>query len=120
MKIVVSVLDNKISPRFDSTYKFMVVSVNETKINDMEDIVLSTINPIQRVNELADMGIDTVICGVVNEFTLSLLVKKGINVVPGVIGNIEEVLNLFLNGNLRPGLTIFPDGRKIYRKLLFR
>jgi len=120
MKIAVPVLDNKISPRFDSTYKFMFVSVDNGKINVKEYMALSTINPIQRVNELADMSIDTVICGVVNEFTLSLLDKKGINVIHSVVGNTEEVLNLFLSGKLKQGITIFPDGRKVYRRVLFR
>ena len=117
MKIAVTVYDNKISPSFDSTYKFMIIFINNGEIKDKEEIVLSTINPIQRVNKLADMGIDTVICGTINEFTLSLLNKKGINVIHSIIGNTEEVLNLFLNGILKRGITIFQDRRIIYRKL---
>ena len=103
MKIAVPVLDDKISPRFDSTYKFIIVSVKNGKINVNEDIVLSTINPSQR--------------GEINSYTLSNLDKKGINVIHSVIGNTEEVLNLFLSGKLKQGITIFPDGRKICRKV---
>ena len=117
MKIAVPVLDDKISPRFDSTYKFIIVSVNNGKINNKEDIILSTTNPSKRVKELADMDIDTIICGEINSYTLSNLDKKGINVIHSVIGNTEEVLNLFLSGKLKQGITIFPDGRKIYRKV---
>jgi len=117
MKIAVTVYDNEISPSFDSAYKFMIIHINNGEIKDKEEIVLSTINPIQRVNELADMGIDTIICREINSYTLSNLDKKGINVIHSVIGNTEEVLNIFLSGKLKQGITIFPDGRKIYRKV---
>ena len=82
MKIALSVLNDKISPRFDSTYKFIIVSVKNGKINVKEDIVLSTTNSSKRVKELADMDIDTIICGEINSYTLSRFGKKGINVIP--------------------------------------
>ena len=116
MKVAVTVCDNKISPSFDSTYKFTIIHINNGKIKDKEEIVLFTINPIQRVNDIADMYIDTIICGEINQYTLSCLVKEGINVIPGVIGSAKEVVNLFLIGKLKPRITIFPDGKIIYRR----
>ena len=119
MKIAIPVFDNRISPRFDCAYRFMIVSIEGGKIVSKERLVLRSINPIQRVNEISDMGIDTLICGAINEFTFRMLVGKGIDVIPWIIGNTDEVLNLFLSGSLEPGITFFPDGRRICRRVRF-
>jgi len=119
MKIAIPIFGNRVSPRFDCAYRFLIVSTEKDRILDKENIVLGSINPIQRVNELANMGVDTLICGAINEFTFRMLTDKGINVIPWVIGNTDEVLDLFLSGGLEPGVTFFPDGRRICRRLRF-
>ena len=119
MKVAIPIFENRVSPRFDCTYRFMIVSIEAGKIINKEKAVLSSINPIQRVNEITNMSIDTLICGAVNELTFRMLVGKGINVIPWIIGNTDEVLNLFLSGGLEPGITFFPDGRRICRRVRF-
>ena len=119
MKVAISIFENRISPRFDCTYRFMTVSIESGKIINKEKVVLSSINPIQSVNEIANLGIDTLICGAINEFTFRMLTRKGINVIPWIIGNTDEVLDLFLSGSLEPGITFFPDGRRTCRRVRF-
>ncbi|MFC1562872.1 NifB/NifX family molybdenum-iron cluster-binding protein [candidate division KSB1 bacterium] len=119
MKIAVPIYENRISPRFDCANKFLVVSVDNGEIVDKDNLVLSSINPIHRVNELVNFNIDTLICGAINEFTYGMISSKGIDVIPWVTGDVAEVLDLFLNGELMPGMTFFPDGRRICRKVRF-
>ena len=119
MKVAIPIFGNRISPRFDCTHRFLVVTIDEGKIVSKEKLALNSINPIQRANELVFMGVDTLICGAINEFTFRMLVAKGINVIPWIIGNMDEVLDLFLKGKLESGITFFPDGRRICRRVRF-
>jgi len=119
MKVAIPIFSNRVSPRFDCAYKFLIVSIEDGTIRNKENVVLSSINPISRVNELADLGVKKLICGALNEFTFRLLMSKGIDVIPWITGDTDEVLNLFLNDGLKPGITFFPDGRRICRRVRF-
>ena len=119
MKTAIPLHENRVSPRFDCTYRFLVVTTEGSDISDKETVVLHSINPLQRVKELVGLNIDTLICGAINEFTFRMLVGWGINVVPWVIGHADEVLDLFLKGELEAGDAFFPDGRRMCSKVRF-
>ena len=117
MKIAIPLFGDRISPRFDCAQQFRIVSVINRKIAGEEKIVMSSQMLISRVEELERLGVRTVICGAINEFTLRLLENRGIAVMPWIVGNADEVLNSFLCGDLRPGITFMPDGRRLRRRL---
>ena len=119
MKTAIPIHENRVSPRFDCTYRFLIVNVENNEITERETVVLHSINPMQRVKELVGLNIDTLICGAINEFTFRMLIGRGINVVPWVIGPADEVLDLFLKEELEAGEAFFPDGRRMCRKVRF-
>ncbi len=119
MKIAIPIFENRISPRFDCAYRFMIVHIDNGEIKEKDTMVLSSINPIQRINELANMSVDTIICGAINKFTFRMIKGKNINIIPWITGDANEVLDLYLRGELEPGMTFFPDGRRICRRVRF-
>ena len=119
MKIAIPLFENRISPRFDCTHQFRVVSAENQKIVEEENVIVHSSDLINRVRELESIGVRTVICGAINEFTVRLLENRGITVIPWIVGNADEVLNSFLYGDLKPGITFMPDGRRLCRKIQF-
>jgi len=67
---------------------------------DRETYSLINLNPIRRSCLLSDLGVNTLICGGISSFSQRLINANAIEVVPMVQGEIEEVLDLFINGNL--------------------
>ena len=116
MKVAIPIYNNRISPRFDCAYRFMIVTAENGEIKEKDSIIMNSMNLIQRINEFANMGIDTLICGAISEFTFRMITDKKINVIPWIIGEADKVLDLFLKGKLEPGMNFFPDGRRICRK----
>ena len=73
---------------------------NEEKIVDNNGFSHQELVPY-----LASLNVGVVICGGIGNHAIMLLNKAGIEVVPGVKGNVEEVKNAYINGTIRPDLT---------------
>lgn len=119
MKIAIPLHENRVSPRFDCAYRFMIVTAENNAVTNLETISFHSINPMQRINELVSADIDTLICGAINEFTFRMITEKGIDIIPWIIGPVDEVLDLFMKGELRAGESFFPDGRRMCRRIRF-
>jgi len=116
MKVAIPIFGSRVSPRFDCSNIFLIISIEENKVQSREKVIFSNPNPIQKVDDLANMGIDTVICAGLNEFSYQLFLNRGLKVIPWVTGNVDEIIDLLLKKELKSGITLFPDGRKIFRK----
>jgi predicted Fe-Mo cluster-binding NifX family protein len=68
-------------------------------------------HPLVRVNWLSRQGVDVVICGGISGFALRLLSDLGLRVIPGVNGDLEETLRLFLEDRQPPGPILEPGGK---------
>jgi predicted Fe-Mo cluster-binding NifX family protein len=85
----------------------IVVARKDGKGNvQMEEAVLSECDAIRRVQQIADLGIETLICGAVSGFVFRMFQHHGIQVIGGVIGDAQDVLRHYVNGNLRAGAVL--------------
>ena len=111
MKIAIPVFENRISPRFDCAPGLRLCEVEGDKITGTREIFCQGFNDNERVSQLKDLGVDTLICGGLPNYLLSILRNIGIKVIPWVAGDTGEALTLFLRGRLNSGMVICP-GRK--------
>ncbi len=111
MKIAIPVFENRISPRFDCAPGFRLCEVEGDKITGVREISCQGFNDNERVSQLKDLGVDTLICGGLPNYLLGILTDNGINVIPWIAGDMSEALTLFLRGQLNSGMVICP-GRK--------
>ena len=109
MKVAIPLFDRRVSPRFDFAPMLLIAVIENGKVIDRKEYSLKNLHQIRRTAMLCELGIKVLICGGVSGFSKRLLVGNGIEVIPMVQGEVEEVIKLFLNGKLSsaiiPGIT---------------
>jgi predicted Fe-Mo cluster-binding NifX family protein len=117
MRIAIPVFGNRISPRCDYALHFRLFDTEEGNITACCDVNCDGSGDVERVAKLKDMGTNTLICGGLPNYLQELLTSSGIQVIPWVSGNADEVLTFFLQGRLKKGMVISPEqGRKRCRR----
>ncbi len=100
MKIAFAFWDNRIAPVFDTSRQIYVIDAESGHIvreaeEDLTDDLL-----VRKILRLVELGIDTVVCGAISRSTYELVSAYGIHVVPFVAGDLDEVIRVWLSGNL--------------------
>ncbi|HTF99426.1 MAG TPA: NifB/NifX family molybdenum-iron cluster-binding protein, partial [Nitrospirota bacterium] len=94
------------SPRFDFAPAFGLFEVKEKKVVARRDIFCEGWGDDERISLLHELGVETMICGGLPERLQNILVRSGIQVIPWIAGNADEVLSRFLRGRLEPGTIV--------------
>lgn len=101
MKLAVPVHQNRVSPLFDVAARVRVLeSGMDPRRAEMGSLLLEGMTPVQRVELLKRVGVRCLICAGISGLCLSLLRGAGIEVVNGVVGEIEEVMDAYRMGSL--------------------
>lgn len=108
-KTAIALFGSRISPRFDCTQEFMLVTSSENTVIEQHIENIRTHVPLMKVRRLADLKVDLLICGGVDESSLEHLRLHGITVIANMKGQVEDVVSLPPRLTaLRPGSTISP------------
>ena len=100
MKVAIPMFNSRVSPSFDFASNVLVATVGSGKVLEKDKYSLINLNTIRRSALLRQHGVNVLICGGISGFTVRLLMGNGIEVIPMVSGEAEEVLNHFVKGNL--------------------
>jgi predicted Fe-Mo cluster-binding NifX family protein len=92
-----------IAPCLEYSATIAVFTVEDGVIVDQIDFPIRSREPLDRLRLLRDQCVDTIICGGVQDVYEDLVRASGIRLISWVSGNIEDLLNLFLRGQLVPG-----------------
>lgn len=108
MKVAIPIFGPRVSPRFDCAPQILVVTVENGAVIDRQDHSLQALGLWERLERIRALGIQALICGGIDGNSARLLGSHGIQLVPWVVGEAEEVLDHFLKGSLEPGHFICP------------
>ncbi len=111
MKIAIPMFTTRVSPRFDFASKILIAAIADRKVIERQEFSLINLNPIRRNSLLCELGVNVLICGGISTFARRLAVGNGIDVIPMVQGEIEEVLNLFMGGDLSSAIIPVSSGK---------
>jgi predicted Fe-Mo cluster-binding NifX family protein len=111
MKIAVPLFQNRISPRFDCAETFLLAIAEKGEIVDRVKIPAAEWIPGKRVDKLKHLGVDTLICGGIDEISARGLIFDGISSFSWVTGDVEDALKTLLRGELASGIMVGPGGR---------
>ena len=100
MKVAVTIWKNRISPVADSAQEVLVMDIGGKTILSRHNERFSGDCLFYRARKLADLGVKTFICGAISDFYGGLVEGYGIRLIPFVHGQIDEVLDAFLNNSL--------------------
>ncbi|MDY6790077.1 MAG: NifB/NifX family molybdenum-iron cluster-binding protein [Thermodesulfobacteriota bacterium] len=100
MKIAVAVWKNRISPLLDSASMLLIARIEDGMIasshyENVHSEILSS-----KAIRIYTMGVKVVICGAVSHFLENMIEAYGIRVIPFVAGDVNQVIDAYLKGNL--------------------
>ena len=111
MKVAIMLYGTRVSPRFGYSQGAMVVEVSGHQEIRRKTLETQDYYPEQIPMVLSKEGVEVVISGGMNNYFQDLFRSHGIQVIWGIIGEANDALAAFRNGQLTPGMGCCPEGR---------
>jgi len=100
MIIALPVWNGRISPVFDTANTVWIVTVDADRSISKREVSMTTPLIAARAAKLASLGVQYLICGGISTPQAMLVKTFGIQVVPWIGGNADEIVAAFLDGCL--------------------
>jgi len=100
MKAAFAYWDDRIAPVFDIARRIHVVEADSGRIVAETEEVLADVLPAQKALRLVELGVGTLVCGAISRSYHETVAAYGIRVIPFVAGDLSEVIQAWLSGNL--------------------
>jgi predicted Fe-Mo cluster-binding NifX family protein len=105
-KIAIFQLNDRVAPRFDQCPELVMATIDDAgAVQEKKVLSIVTLKPQEVVNLLNRLQVKAVICGGVKEQGQKDLERYNIRLVDNVIGNVDHVLALYIQGKLKSGNT---------------
>ncbi|ACL03953.1 conserved hypothetical protein [Desulfatibacillum aliphaticivorans] len=114
MRIALSIWNNRISPVFDVARQVLVLDVEqgevvESRLENLPDI------PGQRLAALQNLQVRGLVCGAISEPLAARALSVGIEVMPFVAGDVDEIVNACVSGALDNPCFAMPGCQGLHR-----
>jgi predicted Fe-Mo cluster-binding NifX family protein len=90
----------RVSPVFDVASRLTLMQVKGRRELERREVILFETRPDGIARNLAELGVDVLICGAISQLLERLLHRDGVRVVAQVCGEVEAVLKAFLGRTL--------------------
>ena len=100
MKLAIPIRNDRVSPVFDSASRLLVVDFEGGAAVSRAEFPFREGGPGARASLLHDLGISTLICGAISNRTAMKVERLGIELLPWIVGDIEEVIEAYRSGTL--------------------
>ncbi len=120
MRIAIPVWNDCVSSAFDFAHRLLLIDIQNSSETKRSEISLSQEPIPQKASRLKSLGVDVLICGAISRSLASLVAASGIEILPYVLGPVDEILKAYLIGQL--GQSNFampcswPGARKGFRR----
>lgn len=98
MNIAITIWGDRISPVFDSAQTLMVVGADGGQITDKKMVSFRSDFFTQFLGLLEQMEVRVLICGALCKGPVKVLESRGVVVFPFMTGEVDKVLEIFLQG----------------------
>ena len=99
-RVALSQWEQRIAPVFDVARQLQLVEIADGQVRQTSAGAFSGDFPMERALYLRDWRADTLLCGAISRPVHEMIGAYGIRVVPFVAGEIDEVLQAWLDGML--------------------
>ena len=98
MRMAIPVWRSRVSPVFDAAEELLVSDFENGREFYRTRCSMSGLSAEQRANQLAELDVDVLLCGAISRPLENLIGASGVRVIPWVRGEIDGVLEWYLNG----------------------
>ena len=92
--------NTRIAPVFDVARQLHLIEVEAGRITAEAEEVLPDDLPAHKAARLAELGVRTLVCGAVSRPAHDVLLAYGLEVIPFVTGDLQEVIRAWLRGEV--------------------
>ncbi len=103
MRVAIPHMGEWVAPCFEYSASISVFTIEGGRVTDRIDFPLRSREPFDRVRLMRDQRVTTIICGGVQEIYEDSLRASGIEVISWVSGAVDDLLALYVRGQLVPG-----------------
>ena len=100
MIIALPVFQNEISSVFDFACELLIIQVDQNKEVHRQSFHCQEDDQNTKIQLLIEHKVQLLICGAVSNFIFNRLTGYNIKVIPNISGDINSVLNAFMNNRL--------------------
>ena len=100
MKVAIPVYGNYVSTVFDFAHRLLLVDIENGKETERYEVRLERLSLQQRAEKLKSLGVDVLVCGAISQVLANIVTQSGIEILPYVTGNTENVLGAYITGQL--------------------
>jgi predicted Fe-Mo cluster-binding NifX family protein len=97
MKVALPIWDERISPVFDVARKLRLVEVEDGSLIGQID---HRIESGAHASMLSELGVEVLICSAISRALEAIAWRAGVEVIPDICGDVDEVIKAYLLGNL--------------------
>ena len=108
MKAAFAVWDNRIAPVFDVTRQIHLVEAEAGQVVRETQEPIADGLPVQKVLRLAELGVGILVCGAISKPLQEMVAAYGIRIIPFVAGDLSQVIQAWLSGNLERSAFAMP------------
>jgi len=108
MKVAIPIWEDKVSPLLDTASRLLVVDIEGQKVASRYEAFIDVQDLSRRCVRIRGLGIDILICGAISSPFLKMLAASGIDIIQGISGHPEDVLEAYLKGNLSHSKFLMP------------
>ncbi|MFO8053111.1 MAG: NifB/NifX family molybdenum-iron cluster-binding protein [Candidatus Omnitrophota bacterium] len=111
MKAAISTDSGYVSQHFGRCPTFTLVECEDGKVMEKKEIPNPGHHPGYLPEFLKKEGVSVIIAGGMGQRALSLFSESGIEVIPGVDGEVDQIIDQLLKGELKGGESFCKPGR---------
>ena len=112
MRIAIPAFHTKVSPRFDTAQEFILVEVANSNVIDRERLSVKSRSISEKIKDLIERGVDTLICGGIDRLSMRQLSFNHIEVYSWITGEVEDAVTCFLRNELNSGIILGRNGKR--------
>ena len=103
------------APVFDTAERVLVVESDDGRLVSQAHETLPADDPYRKIERLAELGVETLVCGAVTREMQERLTARGIRFIPFVAGELETIVHAWRDGRLDEPVFAMPGCGRHWR-----
>jgi predicted Fe-Mo cluster-binding NifX family protein len=100
MKVALAIWNGRISPVFDVSRQFLVLTIENGMIAGDNTETYFNDDPVHKASRLAELNVQTLICGAISRPFAGMLDAYNIRTISFISGEIKDVITAYIAGTL--------------------
>lgn len=113
--LAIPVLRSRVAPVLNWCSRIQIFPEKPLPVSEGQELTLPNLEATQRLQVLRDKGVNTLICGALSADLLQYAGQLGLNVVSGVAGEVQEVVQSYWQNTLDHPKFWLPGCRGLHR-----